>query len=108
MKIDIQTNINEYELTVESYNTVREEMYKQFLSFRQLKHALIAVIISLICYFLSDEFFFVYITPVILILFMLSSVLIAEYLTSKTRKVILHELNRFKIKKELLAQKKDI
>lgn len=116
IKVDIVTNFKDHDLTLESciemikvlqesYKTVRQEMYQHFLGTKHLKHALIVALCAFLGYLLTDKIFFIYAMPIIVIIFMISSIVIAEYLTSKTREVIQSQINHFTKQKELLLKK---
>lgn len=115
IKIDVQTNINEYDLTIEScseiiemlqnsYKTIRKEMYNHFLSIKHLKKALIFVFILAFFYMITEDIFFIYFMPISVLLTMISSVISAEYLTSQTRKQISNQIEHFKKTKERLMR----
>lgn len=115
IKIDVQTNINEYDLTIEScseiiemlqnsYKTIRKEMYNHFLSMKHLKKALIFVFILAFFYMITEDIFFIYFMPISVLLTMISSVISAEYLTSQTRKQISNQIEHFKKTKERLMR----
>lgn len=115
IKIDVQTNINEYDLTIEScseiiemlqnsYKTIRKEMYNHFLSIKHLKKALIFVFILAFFYMITEDIFFIYFMPISVFLTMISSVISAEYLTSQTRKQISNQIEHFKKTKERLMR----
>lgn len=116
VKIDIQTNIKDYDLTLEtcseiikvlqeSYQSIRQEMYRHFLGSKHLKHAIIAAAISFFMYLLSEELIFIYAMPLIVVSFMISSIVMAEYITSQTRKQIDKQIKHFIKQKEILLKK---
>lgn len=118
MKIDIVTNFDEHELTIEtcselikmlemSYKTIREDFYIKFFDLKHLRHVLMICILSLFCYFLSENVIFIYILPIIFAGFMIISMLIAEYLTNKTRKVINLEIEKLIKRKEYLSKQEE-
>lgn len=119
IKIDVQTNINEYDLTIEScseiiemlqnsYKTIRKEMYNHFLSIKHLKKALIFVFILAFFYMITEDIFFIYFMPISVLLTMISSVISAEYLTSQTRKQISNQIEHFKKTKERLMRNQKV
>lgn len=119
IKIDVQTNINEYDLTIEScseiiemlqnsYKTIRKEMYNHFLSIKHLKKALIFVFILAFFYMITEDIFFIYFMPISVFLTMISSVISAEYLTSQTRKQISNQIEHFKKTKERLMRNQKV
>jgi len=116
VKIDIQTNIKDYDLTLEScseiikvlqesYQSIRQEMYRHFLGSKHLKHAIIVAALSFVMYLLSKELIFIYAMPLIVVSFMISSIVMAEYLTSQTRKQIEKQIKHFLKQKEILLKK---
>lgn len=116
LKVDIVTNFKEHDLTLEScieminvlqesYKSIRQEMYNHFLGLKHLKNALIGAGISFLCYLLTKSNLFLYAMPIIIVVFMLISIIIAEYLTSKTREVIKSQIQHFTKQKELLLQR---
>lgn len=116
VKIDIQTNIKDYDLTLEtcseiinvlqeSYRSIRQEMYRHFLGSKHLKHAVIGAAISFVMYLLSEELIFIYAMPLIVISFMLCSIIMAEYITTQTRKQIAKQIKHFLKQKEILLKK---
>lgn len=115
VKIDVHTNIKDYDLTLEScieiikvlqesYQSIRQELYSHFLGIKHLKHAIIAAVISFLGYLLTENLIFIYAMPVIVVIFMLSSIIIAEYLTTQTRKQIKIQIKHFVKQKELLLK----
>lgn len=115
IKIDVVTNIKDYDLTLEScieminilqesYRSIRQEMYHHFLGMRNLKHALIIAFISFLGYLLTEKIVFIYAMPIIVFVFMVGSIVIAEYLTTKTRQQIDKQIKHFIKKKELLLK----
>lgn len=115
-KIDIQTNINEHELTIEtcsqvidmlqdSYNNMRKEMYNHFLGIHHLSKALIVTCLLAVFYLMTEEMFFIYAMPVFVLVAFVFSILSAEYLTTQVRKQIYNQIEQLKKKKEYLIQK---
>lgn len=118
-KIDVQTNIQDGDLTIEtcsqiieilqnSYKTIRREMYNHFLGIKHLKKELIFVAILAMIYMLTDEILFVYFMPISVFLAMVSAIISAEYLTSQTRKQIMNQIQHFREKKEMLIRNQKI
>ena len=118
-KIDVQTNIQDGDLTIEtcsqiieilqnSYKTIRREMYNHFLGMKHLKKELIFVAILAMIYILTDEILFVYFMPISVFLAMVSAIISAEYLTSQTRKQIMNQVQHFREKKEMLIRNQKI
>ena len=118
-KIDVQTNIQDGDLTIEtcsqiieilqnSYKTIRREMYNHFLGMKHLKKELIFVAVLAMIYMLTDEILFVYFMPISVFLAMVSAIISAEYLTSQTRKQIMNQIQHFREKKEMLIRNQKI
>ncbi len=114
-KIDVRTNINDYELTTEkcseiisllqeTYENIRKELYSQFLEIKSLKKSLIFVIILFGLYLLTGSMFLIYLMPVSVCLSLISSIISAEYLTTQTRKQIQEQLQHYIKKRELLMK----
>ncbi|KXU51911.1 hypothetical protein HMPREF3037_00536 [Candidatus Stoquefichus sp. KLE1796] len=119
IKIDIHANVNDYDLTIEkcseiisilqdTYRNIRKEMYNHFLGMRSLKKAIIFAMILFVLYFLSDDFFFVYLMPISVILSLVSSIISAEYLTSQMKKQICQQLQHYKNKRDRLLNDQKI
>lgn len=115
IKIDIRTNISDYELTIEkcsemitllqnTYNNMRSEMYSHFLGKKSLKNATIIAAIIFILYLLTHNSFFIYLMPISVILSMISSIISAEYITKVSRQQIAEELQRYIKKREMLIK----
>ncbi len=116
IKFEIQTNINEYELTVETcseiikmlqetYKNMRKEMYNYFLGEKNLKRAVITASIILVLYLLTKDLFFIYLTPISVFIVLLTSVVSAEYLTSQSRKQLYQQIQLYKQKRIRLMDK---
>ncbi|WP_050636683.1 hypothetical protein [Candidatus Stoquefichus sp. SB1] len=119
IKVDVHTNINDYELTIEkcseiisalqeTYQNLRKEMYNLFLGKRNLKKSIIFAVILLILFYLTKDMFFVYLMPVSVLLAMITSIISAEYITSQTRKQILGQLQHYKEKRDRLLHDQKI
>ena len=119
IKIDVKTNINDYELTIDkcseiigmlqdSYQNIRKELYSHFLGLRSLKKAMICAIILLGFYFLTQNIFFAYLMPISVGLSMITSIVSAEYITSQTRKQIYEQLQHYIEKREHLLRDQKI
>lgn len=115
IKIDIRTNISDYELTIEkcsemitllqnTYNNMRSEMYSHFLGKKSLKHASIIAAIIFVLYLLTHDSFFIYLMPISVIFSMVSSIISAEYITKISRKQIHEELQRYIQKRDMLIK----
>lgn len=119
IKVDVRTNINDYELTLEkcseiisalqdTYQNLRKEMYNLFLGKRSLKKSIIFAIILFILYFLTEDMFFVYLMPISVVLSMITSIISAEYITSQTRKQIREQLQHYKETRDRLLNDQKI
>ena len=118
-KIDVQTNINDYELTLErcseiitvlqeTYQNIRKEMYAYFLGLRSLKKALLFVLVLFAFYFFTEDLFFLYLMPVSVGISMIFSMISAEYIKSQSRKEIHHQLQHYIKKRESLLRNQKI
>ena len=118
-KIDVQTNINNYELTLErcseiitvlqeTYQNIRKEMYAYFLGLRSLKKALLFVLVLFAFYFFTEDLFFLYLMPVSVGISMIFSMISAVYITSQSRKEIHHQLQHYIKKRETLLRNQKI
>lgn len=118
-KIDIQTNMDDVELTIESCNeiidmlkdaslNIKNDMYNYFLGKRSLIRAIVLALLSLLLYTLTDNFFFVYFIPISVILSFVLSIVYAEYITQKTKKVIQDQINHFSKEKERLLRREQL
>lgn len=119
IKIDVQTNITDGDLTIEScsqiieilqdsYKAIRKEMYNHFLSIKHLKKELIFVSILAFLYIISKDMLYVYFMPISVLLAMLSGIISAEYITSQTRKQITNQIQHFREKREKLIRDQKI
>lgn len=119
IKIDVQTNITDYDLTIETcsqiitmlqdtYKNIRKEIYNYFLSIANLKKAIIFSIVLFVLYFVTQDMFFVYLMPLTVILSMIISIVSAEYLTSQSRKQIHNQLQHYIEKREHLLKKEKV
>lgn len=117
IKVDVSMNFNDCDLTLEScieiinvlqnsYKSIRQEMYNHFLNAKHLRNALIVAFISFLGYLATDSLVFIYAMPMIIIVFMAFSILIAEYLTNKTKQQIQIQLKHFMKQKEYLLKKR--
>jgi hypothetical protein len=115
MKFEIHTNIDDQDLTIESCleiiqmlqetrKNVRDDIYSQFLAIKHLKRAIIAMIILLLLYIYSEQMIFIYAMPILFISFMIASIIMAEYFTKKTKKILSIEIGHFIKQKELLLK----
>ncbi|MEG0277008.1 MAG: hypothetical protein RR630_08255 [Coprobacillus sp.] len=119
IKIDIQTNINEHELTLEScaqmitllqdsYKNIRKDMYNHFLGRKSLYRSLMFAGIIFIFYYLTDDIFYIYLMPLSVILSMVTSIMSAEYVSSQTKKQIKHQIQIYKEKRNRLLKDQKI
>ena len=115
IKVDVRTNINDYELTLEkcseiitllqdTYQNIRNDMYARFLSTRILIKTLTVVAFLIILYLLTLSAFFLYSTPIFMIVALILAIGTAEYIVTKTRKEIVIQLKHYKKAREQLLQ----
>lgn len=116
--IDIQTNMHDHEMTVEtcseiinmlqnSYNHIRDEIYTHFFSLKHLSKALMIVAVMAVLFFLTKETFFVYMMPISVLITMIFIFIIAELLSKKIRSEIKEQIEHFKqVKDRLLNDQK--
>ena len=115
IKVDVRTNINDYELTLEkcseiitllqdTYQNIRNDMYARFLSTRILIKTLTVVAFLIILYLLTHSAFFLYSTPIFMIVALILAIGTAEYIVTKTRKEIVIQLKQYKKAREQLLQ----
>ena len=119
IKIDVQTNIEDCELTLEtcsqiinmlqeSYQSIRKEMYSYFLGKKSLKSALIIAGFFFALYAISNEIIFAYVMPVSVIFVLILSVSSAEYLKSQSRKQLHVQIQRYIQKRERLLKNQNL
>ena len=115
IKVDVRTNINDYELTLEkcseiitllqdTYQNIRNDMYARFLSTRILIKTLTVVAFLIILSLLTHSAFFLYSTPIFMIVALILAIGTAEYIVTKTRKEIVIQLKHYKKAREQLLQ----
>ena len=115
IKVDVRTNINDYELTLENcseiitllqdtYQNIRNDMYARFLSTRILIKTLTVVAFLIILYLLTHSALFLYSTPIFMIVALILAIGTAEYIVTKTRKEIVIQLKHYKKAREQLLQ----
>ena len=115
IKVDVRTNINDYELTLEkcseiitllqdAYQNIRNDMYARFLSTRILIKTLTVVAFLIVLYLLTHSAFFLYSTPIFMIVALILAIGTAEYIVTKTRKEIIIQLKHYKKAREQLLQ----
>lgn len=119
IKVDIQTNFNDFDLTVEScseiiaslqhtYTNIRQEMYSHFLSFKHLSRAILFAGILFLLYLFSEDFLFILLMPISVVISLIFSLVSAEYLTTQTRKIIHQQLEHYTKKREMLLKDQKI
>lgn len=115
IKVDVRTNINDYELTLEkcseiitllqdTYQNIRNDMYARFLSIRILIKTLSIVACLIVLYLLTHSAFFLYSTLIFMIVALILAIGTAEYIVTKTRKEIVIQLKHYKKAREQLLQ----
>ncbi len=118
VKIDVQTNINDYELTVEkcseiitvlqnSYKHIRKDMYMLFLGKRSLIIALTLASFMFLLFGITENMIFLYFMPLSILVSMLIALLGAEYLISQTKKMLKMQIDIYKQKREALKRKEE-
>lgn len=119
IKVDIQMNIDDVDLTVEScsemiamlqstYKNIRQDIYSHFLGFKNLCKALLFAGFCLFFYFATEDLFFVFLMPISVIITLVFSIMSAEYLTKQTKKLIQEKIVHYIEKKEILLKKEKI
>ncbi len=115
LKVDIQTNINELDLTIEScseiiemlqdtYQNLRKEMYAYFLSIKSLFKALLLAGIPLFLFVLSRDDLFAYMIPLSIVFSMIFSIVNAEMITTQTRRQLLEQIKHYQQTKDKLMK----
>ena len=115
IKVDVRTNINDYELTLEkcseiitllqgTYQYIRNDMYARFLSIRILIKTLSIVACLIVLYLLTHSAFFLYSTPIFMVVALIFAIVSAEYITTQTRKQIVIQLKHYTKAREQLLQ----
>ena len=118
IKVDVHTNINDFDLTIErcneiiqvlqtAYDNIRQEMYNYFLGKKHLKRTLILAGFMLLCFFGTKSPIFLYFVPISVVLSMLASIMSAEYMASQTRKQLHIQIQHYIQKREKLMRDKD-
>lgn len=119
IKIDVRTNMEDYELTIEkcseiitllqeTYTNIRQEMYKYFLGKKSLKRAMLFVVVMFTFYAITSDMVFVYLMPISVLLSMIASIMSAEYITSQSRKQIHEQIQHYIEKKERLLKEQKL
>ena len=83
---------------------IRNDMYARFLSTRILIKTLTVVAFLIILYLLTHSAFFLYSTPIFMIVALILAIGTAEYIVTKTRKEIVIQLKHYKKAREQLLQ----
>ena len=115
IKVDVRTNINDYELPLEkcseiitlsqdTYQNIRNDMYARFLSIRILIKTLSIVACLIVLYLLTHSAFFLYSTPIFMVVALIFAIVSAEYITTQTRKQIVIQLKHYTKAREQLLQ----
>ena len=115
IKVDVRTNINDYELTLEkcseiitllqdTYQNIRNDMYARFLSIRILIKTLSIVACLIVLYLLTHSAFFLYSTTIFMVVALIFAIVSAEYITTQTRKQIVIQLKHYTKAREQLLQ----
>ena len=118
IKIDIQTNFTDQDMTIEScsqiiemlqnsYNRIRDDIYTHFFSMQNLKKALVIVAIMALLFYMTEDRFFVYMMPISVLITMIITFISAEMLSKKIRSEIQEQIEHFnKLKNRLLNDQK--
>ena len=118
IKIDIQTNFTDQDMTIEScsqiiemlqnsYNRIRDDIYTHFFSMHNLKKALVIVAIMALLFYMTEDRFFVYMMPISVLITMIITFISAEMLSKKIRSEIQEQIEHFnKLKNRLLNDQK--
>ena len=118
IKIDIQTNFTDQDMTIEScsqiiemlqnsYNRIRDDIYTHFFSMQNLKKALVIVAIMALLFYMTEDRFFVYMMPISVLITMIITFISAEMLSKKIRSEIQEQIEHFnKLKARLLNDQK--
>ena len=118
IKIDIQTNFTDQDMTIEScsqiiemlqnsYNRIRDDIYTHFFSMQNLKKALVIVAIMALLFYVTEDRFFVYMMPISVLITMIITFISAEMLSKKIRSEIQEQIEHFnKLKNRLLNDQK--
>ena len=118
IKIDIQTNFTDQDMTIEScsqiiemlqnsYNRIRDDIYTHFFSMQNLKKALVIVAIMALLFYITEDRFFVYMMPISVLITMIITFISAEMLSKKIRSEIQEQIEHFnKLKNRLLNDQK--
>lgn len=118
VKIDVQTNISDYELTVEkcseiinvlqnSYKNIRKDMYMLFLGKKSLIVALAIASFMFLLFGITENMIFLYFMPLSVLVSMIIALLGAEYLITQTRKMLAMQIDIYKQKRDALKRKEE-
>lgn len=117
IKIDIQTNFTDQDMTIEScsqiiemlqnsYKHIRDDIYTHFFSMKHLRRALMIVAVMAFLYFATEDKFFVYMMPISVLITMVITFISAEMLSKKIRSEIQEQIEHFnQLKNRLLKEK---
>lgn len=117
IKVDVRTNITDYELTLEkcsqiiillqdTYRNIRNDMYAQLLGKKILFKTSFLAMIFICLYLFTKSVFFLYSTPVFVGMALVIAIISAEYLTTQTRKQIKIQLLHYKRAQRQLQNQK--
>ena len=118
IKIDIQTNFTDQDMTIEScsqiiemlqnsYKHIRDDIYTHFFSMHNLKKALVIVAIMALLFYVTEDKFFVYMMPISVLVTMIITFISAEMLSKKIKSEIQQQIDHFnKLKSRLLNDQK--
>ena len=106
-QVDIQTNIQDKEMTIEScseiiamlqssYKSIRSDIYISFFSTKNLSKSLMVAGVFALLYVLSKELFFIYMMPISVFVSMLLGFIGAQALSSQIKKQIDQQIVHFK------------
>lgn len=119
IQIDVHTNINDFELTIDkcneiiqvlqtAYDNIHQEMYTYFLGMKNLKRTLIFAGAMLLCFFFTKNNLFLYFVPISALLSMFSSIMSAEYMTSQSKKQLYKQIQHYIQKRDKLLREKNL
>ncbi|HAD23077.1 MAG TPA: hypothetical protein DIC33_04060 [Kandleria vitulina] len=118
-KIDIQTNIDEKNLDIETcknlirsleetYKNTRTEIYSHFLGMKSMRLALMLAATSLFFYFMTTMPFFLYGAFGSVLLIMIASLLLAETTSKIIRKQVKMKIEQFRETLDRLQRMKEL
>ena len=91
-------------LLQDTYQNIRNDMYARFLSIRILIKTLSIVACLIVLYLLTHSAFFLYSTPIFMVVALIFAIVSAEYITTQTRKQIVIQLKHYTKAREQLLQ----